>query len=147
MLSSIIRAAAIATALFGFTSAQAQNANAIDQSYGGFSAKWSSAGGLIVRHRAFVVEGKLVICGAYSSQGGSRQNRFAQALLKESSATLNGRSVMRDMSFFAVVNSRYNSVKLEGQSANCRGTNVDATQEMLSTYAFDSGDGRVRVRR
>ncbi|MFT5649528.1 MAG: hypothetical protein ACJAXK_002205 [Yoonia sp.] len=102
---------------------------------------------MIVRYRPFVVDGKLVVCGAYSSRGGSRQTRATLAVLKESSVKLNGRTAMRNMSYFAAVNSRFNAVNLTGQSANCRATSVDATQDMLSTFEYDGGDGRVRIRK
>ena len=94
MLSSFVRAAVLNSGLLIGASAHAQNANVIDQTYGGFSASWSSAGGLIARHRPFVVDGMLVICGGYSSLGGARQKRAAQAMPKESSVKLNGRTAM-----------------------------------------------------
>lgn len=143
-----LRTLATVSALLVTSTAHAQSANLIDKTYGGFSSSWTNRpGGMLVRYRPFIVEGKLVICGGYSSQGGSRQNRLALAILKESSVKLNGSTAMRDMSFFAPVNSSQNSARLEGSSANCRATSVDANNEMLSTFEFDSGDGRVTIRR
>lgn len=147
MFKKIMCVAAVCGSAFIGSSAFAQNANAIDDSYGGFSVTWSSVGGTTVRYKPFIVNGELVICGGFSSHGGARQTRASRAMLKESSAKLNGHTVMRDMSFFSAVNSRYNDVGLVGQPATCRSTGDPASPEMLSTFEFDNGDGRVRVRR
>lgn len=145
MVKSLMSAAALAIGILlaGAPSAQAQQV--VDRSFDGISFDWSRIGGMIIRYKAFISEGELVICGAYSNTGGRDQTRLGRQVMREAVAKLNGTRVRRNLSFFKTVNSSGNDVGLVGQETSCAGTGVAATQADLATFEVVIRSGRYRT--
>ena len=144
-LSIISQVTAVAIAC-SFGQVAAAQEMPVDSTFAGTSFSWSSVGGLLLWARPIVSDGKVWVCGAYSFRGGSRQVKLGLAVLKEGRIKVGDQSIARDLRFFASVNSRYDDVKLVGQTAKCKNTGVDAASVDLNDFEISLRAGRYRVR-
>ena len=146
MKLSVLTKVAVVMITCSFWQAAAAQEMPVDSTFAGTNFSWSSVGGLLLRARPIVSDGKVWVCGAYSFHGGSRQVKLGLAVLKEGRIKGGAQSNARDLRFFASVNSRYDDVKLVGQTSKCKNTGVDAASVDLDDFEISLGAGRYRVR-
>ena len=115
----------------------------VDQTYAGGEFVWDRNGsGLLYRYRPYVVDGEIVICGAWTRRG-SVTNLSRQAM-REAHVVIDGQRVMRDVSWFRTVNRSGWQSGLEGMETSCRAMGVAATNSNVNTVTIEFREGRYR---
>lgn len=123
MFSRSITALLVTLCLAGPVSAAAEFTMPVDDTFGGGTLTVNGYGrGYVYRWDAFRHEGQIAICGAgyfpdVSSAVGIRR------LLRKAVVEVNGKQVLRDISFFTQVRSE---AALEAARANCTNTGIPA---------------------
>lgn len=94
----------------------------IDDSYKVDGFSWAENGDMMYVWTAIDVDGKLAVCGAFSSKGNSIGHKFNKAALREMKLVVDGTTVMRSMLFFKNVQNEGRETRHVGATANCRVT-------------------------
>ena len=142
MIKNLMAAAAITLAASG---AQAQSV-AIDDTFLVGGGKWDGLGSIYMRFRPVVANGEILICGAYSSTGGSKYTRLNRQVVRGGKAVVGNRVLSNSLSFFNQVSNSHNAVELVGQTASCMNTGVAADGIDLNAIEFNFRSGRYRRR-
>lgn len=121
----------------------------VDDSFGTFGFTWSRPPGaqMLIRFRPFIVDGELVVCGAYSNRGGPTITRLGREVMRAAQVKISGSTVMRDIRFFKVISNAQNSVGFVGSMAGCVNTERPTEQSELASFEIETRDGRYRVNR
>ncbi|MEO0486980.1 MAG: hypothetical protein AAF092_13835 [Pseudomonadota bacterium] len=107
----------------------------VNESWGGTRFNWTRNDGMLVRWQVFDVEGKLEVCVAYSSFGGTNSQFNRLALREAQLRTRDGDNrVLRNLSFGKLHSSRAEPKKLVGFEASCKVTKLDFPTEYPVTY-------------
>ena len=143
-IRSVILAAALCALAPVTTAAQGL---VVNSTFGSGGGSWADGTEILYRYNGVSIDGELYICGALSSRlSGGNSYRFAQALLREGQIELGGQSILRNLSFFAMVSNDNIATQLEGTTASCKGTGLPAAGLDLSTLDVVFRQGRYRIR-
>ena len=86
--------------------------------------------------KVIAVDGQLDVCGIKVFNGGSK-NRFSVKALQEASVRMDGKSIIRNLNYFAFGKS---NIPLVGQTANCEATGTAVpTRNVRITPYFREG--------
>lgn len=94
----------------------------VDETFAEFGFNWDGSGGLYMRYRPLNVDGQLELCVVYVNIGGTKIKRLNKSVLKEAKFIVDGKIMMRNLSFADTVGSTLRNTKLAGQQANCVNT-------------------------
>jgi len=107
----------------------------VDETFAEFSFKWNSSGGMYMRFRPLNVDGQLEICAVYLNVlGGSKSARLNKSVLEEARFMIDGKTMMRNLSFADPVSRGLRVSELMGQTAKCV-----ATKKPFPTTQFRYG--------
>ena len=146
MFKMISRACVMAIALTTAHTAAAQQL-VVDDTFAGYSFKWSGTHSILFRARPLIQDGQIFICGTYAFSGGSTRSKLARAVLKDAQAQMKGVTVRRNLTFFNSTSSRHFQTRLDGQPAACMAISADAGKYDLSSFEIKFRKGTYRVRK
>jgi hypothetical protein len=93
-------------------------------------------------------DGELYICGAYTNAGGgSSLVRLGREAMRDARITMDGQTIVRNLSFFKTVSNANVSTRLVGATADCENTGLVPTEAQYATIRMVLREGRYRVRR
>ncbi len=110
--------------------AQEKSVGAVDKTYDRYYGAWGKDGDIVVRWAVNNVDGRLQVCGAYSSTGKAIIQKFNRALLKEAKIQINGQTVRKNMRFFKRLANEGRENNHFGQPTNCR----------MTKHAYQAGE-------
>lgn len=134
----------LAVALLGTQPAVAQETQ-VDGNFRYHSFGWDGNGRTIVSWRAVIVDGKVTICGVYSSSGGAKYANLTRQAIRDFRIEGPDGTFMRNLNFFERVSARNHGPRLLGASANCRVTGTPGTAADLRSYRVDFTPQRYRT--
>lgn len=115
----------------------------VDRTYGGGQFSWDRNGsGLLYRYQAYVVDGEVVVCGAWARRGPLRD--LSRQAMREASIHIEGSRVMRNISWFNAVSNASWQTELDGAETTCRGTGTAAAGVNLRSVEIVFREGRYR---
>lgn len=135
--------AAAALAICCASSAQAQQVT-VDAGFRTEVFEWGGNGRTRVAWRPVIVDGKIGICGAYSSRGGSKYANLSRQAVRDMRIDGDAGAFIRNLGFFAQVSSRSFDQGLRGEIANCRITATPGTAGNLAEFRFGFTPQRYR---
>lgn len=116
----------------------------VDETFAEFGFNWDSSGGMYMRFRPFNVDGQLEICAVYLDEQGPGWLKRANlniVVLKKAAFVIDGKTMMRNLSFADTVSSDLKESKLIGQRANCVATRKPFPANQFQ-YGIKVRDGR-----
>jgi len=120
-MNSIIKAAAFAVCLLAPAGAFAQSKEG-EYEFTGSEFKWNKGGSTIIYYGVVNKDGKVSVCGKNYVKAGGRAKSASGQLIEEARVQLNGRSIMKDLSFFTYTNS---DAEFKAAKVSCQDTDMD----------------------
>lgn len=115
--------------------------------FGGGSTRWNNDGGVLVyRFAAIERDGEVFVCGAYGEEGRSYVSQFNRELLRRSTVTVNGETVLQNLGFFRKAPKEMLDSQLVGSETRCRTTGLAAGSVALEDVKVELRPGRIRIR-
>jgi len=134
----------VAALTFSFP-AFAQSEPIVQENWGGTGMGWGNNAQLILRYIPANVNGKIRVCIAFVGTGGAQARDFHRAALKDAKVTLDGQTILRNLTFAKTVHSRHFSSAAVGQPAKCKATRVDYPSSGLPPIRVELRTGRYTV--
>lgn len=116
----------------------------IDDAFRWSSFGWDGNGQTLVVWRPVIVDGKIAICGAYSSRGGSKYSNLSRQAVGDMRIDGPNGAFIRGLSFFNRVSNSQFEDQLRGAMANCRVTATSGTPADLRSYRLGFTPQRYR---
>jgi hypothetical protein len=135
---------ALSLAAFSLPATAATFGTQVTKDYKSGGLEWGGNGNMVYVWSTTVVDGKLAMCGAYSSAGSSKFARFNKAALAKAKLQVDGKTVMNSMSFFKSLKNEDRAHGHIGDAATCKTTRADAPAAGAKIeLVFKSGSYRI----
>jgi hypothetical protein len=129
------------------TRASAASSNpVVTASFGGGQINWDDDSTMIYRFTAIERDDKIFVCGAYAGSGSSLTPAFNNQLLRRSTVTVNGETVLRSLAYFYSASADMADSLLVGSETRCRSTSLAAGSVPLEEVQVELRQGRVTIR-
>ncbi|WP_342068539.1 hypothetical protein [Yoonia algicola] len=129
------------------TRASAASSNpVVTASFGGGQINWEDDSTMIYRFTAIERDDKIFVCGAYAGSGSSLNPAFNNQLLRRSTVTVNGETVLRSLAYFYSASADMADSLLVGSETRCRSTSLAAGSVPLEEVQVELRQGRVTIR-
>ncbi|KQB97249.1 hypothetical protein AL073_09410 [Loktanella sp. 1ANDIMAR09] len=114
--------------------------------FDGGQINWDDNGTMIYRFTAIERDDKIFVCGAYAGSGSSLIPAFNRQLLRRSTVTVNGETVLRSLAYFHSASEEMADSLLVGSETRCRSTSLAAGSVPLEEVKVELRPGRVTIR-
>ncbi|SIT83002.1 hypothetical protein SAMN05421665_1580 [Yoonia rosea] len=129
------------------TRARASTSNpVVTASFAGARSSWNDGSTVIFRFTAIERDEEIFLCGAYTGSGSSFSSQMNRQLLRRSAATVNGETVMRNLSFFYGASADMEDSLLVGSETRCKSTGLAAGSVPLEAVKVELRQGRIAIR-
>lgn len=92
---------------------------AIDKDFGMYTLNWKPRGMTLIRWEIYNSNGFLVVCGGFSSSGGSIPFRLSKKALHAGRISMDDKVIVKDLSFFSILKNSNQKNEHVGEPANC----------------------------
>lgn len=123
---SLALCTSLACASFAAPSVAATFESKVSKDYKGGGFRWDGNGNMAFMWTTTEVDGKLAVCGAYSTAGSSKYARFNKAALAKAKIQVDGKTVMNGLTFFKSHPNENRDYGHIGDVSKCKTTRADA---------------------
>lgn len=137
---------AIAVSILSFGNAFAQDGPTVESDWGRAGITWDRNGDLIIRFKLFPAGEGVALCMAYLEKGTSTISRANNTLLRRTRFEVNGKSVVRNLSFAPRLSRSLRATQGVGGVSKCKDTSLKASDlNGRVQVSFDYGGGSVVI--
>ncbi|MCF2906449.1 hypothetical protein L0666_15765 [Octadecabacter sp. CECT 8868] len=117
----------------------------VTTNFGGGSFRWSATAGFVYRYTAIERNGEVFICGVNARRGTGILNRFSREALQQASVVSNGRTILRNLTFFNTVSNANWGTRLMGTETACKSTGRSVDDVPLGSISIHFREGRYNL--
>lgn len=118
----------------------------VAENFGGGQTSWNDGSTMIYRFTAIERDNEVFVCGAFAGSGSSFGPQFNRQLLRRSSVTVNGDTVLRNLTFFYKAPDEMVDAQVVGSATRCKSTGLAAGSIPLEEVNVELRQGSVRIR-